>query len=87
MGVDLGIVNIAADSKGQTHLGGEVNSLHERHTNLRQRLQQKGTKSATRLLKKRRRKEQRVATNENPCMANQLVTKNQDRRHRIVMES
>ena len=46
LGVDLGIVNIAADSDGQTYSGGQVNGLRKRHAKLRQRLQKKGTKSA-----------------------------------------
>lgn len=57
MGVDLGIVNIAADSDGHTYSGGQVNALRTRHATLRQRLQHKSTQSAKRLLKKRRRKE------------------------------
>src|SRR5690606_4358563 len=55
LGVDLGIANIAADSDGGTYSGGHVNGLRKRHAKLRARLQAKGTKSAKRLLKKRRR--------------------------------
>ena len=86
LGVDLGIVNLAADSDGQTHSGGPVNGLSKRHAKLRQRLQQKGTKSAKRLLKKRRRKEQRFATNENHRIAKQVVTHAQDTRRGIALE-
>ena len=86
LGVDLGIVNIAADSDGQTYSGGPVNGLRKRHAKLRRRLQQKGTKSAKRLLKKRRRKEQRFAANENHRIAKQLVTKAQDTRRGIALE-
>ncbi len=70
LGVDFGIVNLAADSEGQTDSGGPVNGLRKRHAKLRQRLPQTGTQSANRLLKKRRRKEQRFATNENPASPN-----------------
>ncbi|MEW6082864.1 MAG: transposase [Bacillota bacterium] len=56
LGVDLGIVNIAADSDGVTYSGGQVNGLRKRHAELRARLQSKGTASAKRLLRKRRRK-------------------------------
>jgi IS605 OrfB family transposase len=86
LGADLGIVNIAADSDGQTYSGGHVNGLRKRHAKLRQRLQKKGTKSAKRLLKKRRRKEQRFAANENHRIAKQLVTKAQDTRRGIALE-
>ena len=86
LGVDLGIVNIAADSDGQTYSGGQVNGLRKRHAKLRQRLQKKGTKSAKRLLKKRRHKEHRFAANENHRIAKQLVTKAQDTRRGIALE-
>jgi IS605 OrfB family transposase len=87
LGVDLGIVNIAADSDGQTYSGGQVNGLRKRHAKLRQRLQKKGTKSAKRLLTKRRRKEQHFAANENHRIAKQLVTHAQDTRRGIALEN
>jgi len=86
LGVDLGIVNIAADSDGTTYSGGQVNGLRKRHAKLRQRLQQKGTKSAKRLLKKRRRQESRFATAVNHQIAKQLVTHAQDTRRGIALE-
>ena len=86
LGVDLGIVNIAADSDGHSYSGGHLNGLRKRRDRLRQRLQKKGTQSAKRLLKKRRRKEQRLATNENHRIAKQLVTKAQDTGRGIALE-
>lgn len=86
LGVDLGIVNIAADSDGETFSGGQVNGLRHRHARLRQRLQAKGTKSAKRLLKKRRRKEARFAANENHRIAKQLVTKAKGTGRGIALE-
>ncbi|MCY0907658.1 MAG: hypothetical protein OWR62_04655 [Sulfobacillus thermotolerans] len=86
LGVDLVIVNIAADSDGHTYSGSPLNGLRKRHANLRQRLQKKGTKSAKRLLKKRRRKEQRLATNENHRIAKRLVTKAKDTSRGIALE-
>jgi predicted transposase len=71
LGVDLGIVHIAADSDGHTDSGSHLNGLRQRHDKLRQRLQRKGTKSAKRLLKKRRRKESRFATDVNHRIAKQ----------------
>lgn len=50
LGVDLGIVSLAADSDGNLFSGGHVNGLRHRHAKLRARLQVKGTKSAKRLL-------------------------------------
>jgi len=86
LGVDLGIVNLAADSDGQTYSGDQVNGLRQRHARLRQRLQKTGTKSAKRLLKKRRRKEARFATDVNHRIAKQLVAKAQDTRRGIALE-
>jgi IS605 OrfB family transposase len=86
LGVDLGIVNIAADSDGQTYSGAHVNGLRKRHAKLRQRLQQKGTKSAKRLLKKRPRKEHRFATDVNHRIAKQLVAKAQGTGRGMALE-
>lgn len=86
LGVDLGIVNLAADSDGTTYSGAQVNGLRQRHAKLHQRLQAKGTQSAKRLLKKRHRKEHRFATNENHRIAKQLVTHAQDTRRGLALE-
>ncbi|MER3403304.1 MAG: transposase, partial [Armatimonadota bacterium] len=75
LGVDLGIVNIATDSDGAAYSGGHLNGLRKRHAKLRARLQAKGTKSAKRLLKKRRRKERRFARDANHRIAKALVAK------------
>ena len=75
LGVDLGIVNIATDSDGETHSGAQVNNLRRRHAKLRAKLQQKGTKSARRLLKKRRRKERRFGQDVNHVISKRVVEK------------
>lgn len=86
LGVDLGIKNIAVDSDGGSFSGSTVNGLRYRHARLRQRLQSKGTKSAKRLLKKRRRKESRFVTNENHRIAKILMTKAKDTYRGIALE-
>jgi len=73
LGVDLGIVNIATDSDGQSFSGGQVNGLRKRHTKLRTRLQAKNTKSAKRLLKKRSKKESRFVRDVNHQISKKLV--------------
>jgi putative transposase len=73
LGVDLGIVNIATTSDGTNYSGAEVNSLRKRHRRLRAKLQSKGTKSAKRLLKKRRKKEQRFNCNTNHIISKRIV--------------
>lgn len=75
LGVDLGIVNIATDSDCETYSGAQVNNLRRRHVKLRAKLQQKGTKSAKRLLKKRRRKECRFARDVNHVISKRIVEK------------
>jgi len=75
LGVDLGIVNIATDSDGETYSGAQVNNLRRRHAKLRAKLQQKGTRSAKRLLKKRRRKERRFARDVNHVISKRIVEK------------
>jgi IS605 OrfB family transposase len=73
LGVDLGIVNIAADSAGHIYSGGQVNGLRRRHRRLRARLQAKGTRAAKQLLRQRRRKESRFATHTNHVISKRIV--------------
>lgn len=87
LGVDLGIINIAADSDGETYSGGHLNGLRKRYAKLRARLQAKGTKSAKRLLKKRRRKEQRFARNVNHVISKRLVAKAKGTGRGIALEN
>jgi IS605 OrfB family transposase len=86
LGADLGIRNLAADSDGETYWGGQVHGLRQRQAKLRQRLQKKGTKSAKRLLKKRRNKEHRFATDVNHQIAKRLGAKAQDTGRGIARE-
>ena len=86
LGVDLGIVNIAVDSDGEVHSGAQVNGLRHRHRRLRAKLQTKGTKSAKRLLKKRRRKEERFVRDVNHRISKHLVAKAQDTRRGLALE-
>ena len=72
LGVDLGIVNLATDSDGNRYSGAAVNGLRHRHRRVRRRLQAKGSRSARRLLKRRRRKEQRFARDVNHTISKRL---------------
>jgi IS605 OrfB family transposase len=74
LGVDVGVVNIATTSDGSNFAGAALNAVRARANVLRKRLQQKGTKSAKRLLKKRRRKESRFASHVNHQISKQIVT-------------
>jgi IS605 OrfB family transposase len=73
LGVDLGVVNLATDSDGTAYSGKAVRAVRRRNLDLRRRLQAKGTKSAKRLLKKRRRREARYARDVNHCISKNLV--------------
>ncbi|MEV0755871.1 transposase [Streptosporangium sp. NPDC050280] len=86
LGVDLGIVNLATDSTGQAHTGKGVRAVRRRNARLRARLQAKGTKSAKRLLKARRRKESRFARNTNHVISKHLVGKAKGTRSGIALE-
>jgi IS605 OrfB family transposase len=73
LGVDLGIVNIAADSDGTVYSGAHLNALRHRHRHSRKRLQAKCSKSARRLLKQRSKRERRFARNTNHIISKRLV--------------
>ncbi len=73
LGVDLGIVNIATDSDGTAYCGKGLRATRYRNRRLRARLQSKGTKSAKRLLAKRRRSESRLARDVNHVISKAIV--------------
>ena len=86
LGVDLGIVNIAADSDGTIYSGGELLGRRIRNRRLRRRLQAKRTLGARRLLKKRRRKERRFATHTNHVIAKRIVAVAKGTHRAIALE-
>ena len=86
LGVDLGIVNIACDSDGETHSGEHLSSLRRRQRRLRRKLQKKGTKSAKRLLKKQRRRESRFSRDVNHQISKRMVAKAERTKRAIALE-
>ena len=86
LGVDMGVVNIAADSDGNLYSGGHVRGLRKRHLKLRRRLQAKGTRGARRLLSRRRRKERRFQRWVNHHISKQIVTAAQGTGRGIAVE-
>lgn len=86
LGVDLGVVNLATDSDGTAYSGKAVRAMRRRHNRLRAKLQAIGTKSAKRLLKKRRRKEVRYARDVNHCISKALVRTAKGTRRGIKLE-
>ena len=86
LGVDLGIANLATDCDGTRHCGKATNRVRHRNQRLRARLQAIGTKSARRLLKKRRRKEARFAADTNHRIAKSIVTEAERTGRGIALE-
>jgi IS605 OrfB family transposase len=75
LGVDLGIVNLATDSEGDTFSGDAVEGNRQRTQALRQRLQKCGTKSAKRHLKNLSGREARFKRDTNHVISKRIVAK------------
>jgi putative transposase len=75
LGVDLGIVNLATDSTGESFSGEAVEANRQRLLALRGRLQKRGTKSAKRHLKKLSAKQARFQKNTNHVISKRIVQK------------
>jgi putative transposase len=79
VGVDLGIITLAATSDGEllNHSTGpmhaHLNQVRARYSRCRQKLQKEGTKSAKRLLRKRSGREKRFAKDVNHCLSKTIV--------------
>ncbi len=86
LGVDLGIVNLATDSEGETFSGQAVEHNRKRRHALRQRLQKRGTKSAKRHLKKLSGREARFKRNTNHVISKRIVQKAKAHKQGIAIE-
>jgi IS605 OrfB family transposase len=75
LGVDLGIVNLATDSEGQTFSGALIHTVRARYHLRRQRLQQVNTKNAKRRLRQHAGKERRFQKDVNHCISKRIVQK------------
>lgn len=84
--VDLGIVNIATTSDGNTFSGEKVEKVRRRFSKTRRNLQRKGTKSAKRILKRIRRRESRFRRHENHVISKRIVAEAKDTGRGIVLE-
>jgi IS605 OrfB family transposase len=80
LGIDLGIIALAATSDGEflNYSTGpkhaHVNQVRARYSRFRAKLQKKGTKSAKRLLKKRSGRERRFVKDVNHCLSKAMVS-------------
>ncbi len=86
LGVDLGIVNLATDSDGDTFSGKQVDEVRERNVSLRSNLQKAGTKSAKRHLKKLSGRERRFQRDINHNISKKIVAKAKDTGKAIALE-
>lgn len=86
IGVDRGIKNIATLSTGDNFASNQLLSVRCRYRNIRKKLQKKGTRSAKRLLAKRKRKETRFATHTNHVISKAIVAKAKDTKSSIILE-
>lgn len=75
IGVDLGIVNIATDSTGETFSGEAVEKTRRHYARRRAGLNRVGTKSARRRLSNIRKREANFRRNENHRISKQVVAK------------
>ena len=86
LGVDLGIVQLATDSTGETFTGAKVHEVRNRYQKRRQILQKVGTRSAKRRLKKMSGREKRFQKDTNHRIAKSLVQKAVRTRKALALE-
>ena len=87
LGVDLGIVNLATDSQGQTYSGDDVETVRKKYNLQRKRLQRQGTKGAKKKLKRMRRKEARFRRHQSHVISKQIVATAQRTACGIALET
>ncbi len=86
IGVDMGIVNIASTSDGDSFSGKAVDNVRIKVNTLRKALQGKGTKSAKRHLKRLSGRERRFKRNVNHVISKQIVQVAKDTCRSISIE-
>jgi len=86
LGVDRGIVNLATDSDGVSYQGDHVEALRKWHANRRAILQQVGTHSARRRLKKLAGRQARFQKDVNHCISKTLVLTAKGTKRGIALE-
>lgn len=86
LGVDVGIVNLAVDSDGESFSGKDIEDKRRRYAHRRKNLQRKQTRSAKRKLKKISGRQSRYQKNVNHCIAKHIVQKAHDTHRAIALE-
>lgn len=86
LGVDLGIVNLATDSDGEPHSGGQVDRKRDWYARRRAALQAVGTKSANRRLRQLSGRQRRFQKDTNHRISKRLVAKAERTKRAIAVE-
>lgn len=86
LGIDLGIVNLAADSDGVVYSGEAVERNRRVYAHRRRNLQRKGTRAAKRKLKMLRRKQARYQADTNHVISKRVVAVAKDTGRGIAVE-
>ncbi len=87
LGVDLGIVNLATDSEGETHSGATVERTRQWYAQRRAALQQVHTKSAKRHLRRLAGRQRRFQKDTNHRISKQIVAKAKRTARGIALEN
>jgi putative transposase len=86
LGIDLGIVQLATDSTGESFSGTKVHEVRMRYQKRRQILQSIGTRSAKRRLKQMSGREKRFQKNTNHVISKAMVQKAVHTRKALALE-
>jgi putative transposase len=86
LGVDLGIVNLATDSDGESFSGQHIERRRQWYANRRQALQKIGSRSAKRHLKRLAGRQRRFQKDTNHHISKRLVAKAERTKRAIALE-
>jgi IS605 OrfB family transposase len=86
LGVDLGMVNLATDSDGETYSGAGVERHRCIYAHRRRNLQRKGTKASRRKLRQISGRQARFQTDTNHTISKRIVQKAHDTKRAIALE-
>jgi len=87
LGIDLGIVELATDSNGQSYSGEPTKVVRRRYKRSRGLLQKRGTKSAKRHLKRASKRQANFTRNENHCISTKIVETATTERKALALEN
>jgi IS605 OrfB family transposase len=87
LGIDLGIVNLAVDSEGNSYSGGQSDAARRTYAHRRRNLQRKGTRAATRKLRQISGRQARFQRNANHRISKAIVRTAQRNGWGIALEA